>query len=652
MSRPLAAPHPQANQVAKPMNNPAVNTALATPLMAARRSQGRMQSHGTVSGTGEEELKTALATGAKRLLFGKLANELARLAPEMSLHDVLIVAAEGRLLHGEAMAKALADAIHHRVYLTAEARPVLQLVLYELLSNAIEHGNLGLSSTRKAEVNEADWFEAYHATVKVELASPKGRIPILLTCRQAGSDLVVRIEDRGMGFAVRQQMLDMQKPEVPTGRGLALVFGLLNNRLTYSAGGRVVEFRLPTRPRQETSLLPSQAVMRAQAKVMVVDDQNTILQVVKQAFLGAGYQHVQVFQDGHAAMDAMRRQRPDVVLLDVLMPELDGFALCKMIKADPLLKDVPVLFLTSASDAQHRAQGFGLGAVDYVAKPVAPTELMTRCETHLMNGLMLQKLHQFAGRMQDDLARARNFQHDLLPAAEALTSLAAAHGLDLATIYQGCESLAGDYWTLLPLDADHVALCLVDFTGHGVVAALNTVQLHALLHSEDDLSNPVQVAKNLNSHLHALLGVASFATFVYGVLNTRTGALAYASGGAPPMFIRHANGKLTMLDCTGLPLGLDATIEVLPRRAALAPGDTLLMVSDGLTDSPHHGTMCNGVCDLTHERWGIEGLQSVLQSLPRALSASELLTQMLDAFYATVNLPVPDDLTAVAIRLK
>ena len=88
------------------------------------------------------------------------------------------------------------------------------------------------------------------------------------------------------------------------------------------------------------------------------------------------------------------------------------------------------------------------------------------------------------------------------------------------------------------------------------------------------------------------------------------------------------------------------------KRGAWGPGDTLLMVSDGLTDSPHHGTVSNGVCDITHERWGSEGLQRVLQSLPRALSASELLTQMLDVFYATVNLPVPDDLTAVAIRMK
>lgn len=636
-----------------PLTAPAMATsvALALPRPLASRPK-QTQSHGTVSGTGAAELKTALATGAKRLLFGKLTSELARITPEMGLHDVLIIAAEGRLLHGEAMAKALADAIHHRVYLTSEARPVLQLVLFELLNNAIEHGNLGLSSTRKAEVNEDDWFEVYQTTVKEALVSPKGRIPVVLTCRQEGNDLVVRIEDRGMGFAVRQQMLDLQKPDVPTGRGLALVFGLLHNRLEYSAGGRAVTFRLPTRPRQETTVLPSQATMRAQAKVVVVDDQNTILQVVKQAFLQAGYRHVQVFQDGQAALEFMHRERPDVVLLDVLMPNMDGFAVCNQMKLSSKLKDIPVIFLTGADDAQHRVQGFKLGAVDYVVKPATPTELLMRCETHLMNGLMLQKLHQFAGRMQDDLARARNFQHDLLPAAESITALATAHGLDLATIYQGCDSLAGDYWTLLPLDAEQVALCLVDFTGHGVVAALNTVQLHALLHSEDDLHNPVHVAKNLNGHLHQLLGQASFATFVYGVLNTRTGALAYASGGSPPMFIRHRDGTLTELACTGLPLGLAPEIDILPRRATLAPGDTLLLVSDGFTDSPHHSPSSNGVCPIGPLRWGTEGLHDALQNLPVALNASALLTELLDVFYASVTLPVPDDLTAVAIRMK
>ena len=600
------------------------------------------QNAGTATGTTQAELLTALTTGARRLLFGKLMAELNRLLPEPELPDILLVAAEARLLHGHQVVEVLANTIHHRAHLTPEARPILQLVLAELISNAIEHGNLGLTAQRSALVNETDWFEAYQTQVKLKLNSPLGRIPLLISCKRMAANLLISIEDRGTGFSIKNITESLKAETAPTGRGLSLVYALLGNAVEFSKGGRCVTFRLPVRPRTEQHPLPTGLTARQQGRIMVIDDQTITHRVAQSAFQQAGFQQLHFCQNSAAAMEEALQFKPNLILLDITMPEPDGYTLCQQFKAHPQLARTPIIFFSGHSSTTYRTKGYQLGAVDFITKPIEPAELIARSETHLLNGLMMQSLQTMQDKMTADLDRARNFQYELLPNANSLMQLAKAHNLGLATTYQGCESLAGDYWTILNLSPSHIAVCLVDFTGHGVIAALNTVQLHTLLHSETNLTNPVLMAQSLNYNLHQLLGSGSFATFIYGVLNTQTGEFAYAGGGAPAMLVRRANGTLTQLECNGLPLGLNAEIEVLPRRAQLHPGDTLLLVSDALTDSPHH----NGT------RWGDEGLAEKVAAMPPALNANQLLTTLLDTFYHTVQLPVPDDLTAIALTLQ
>lgn len=601
---------------------------------------GSAGTHGTVVGNDKAELATALATGARRMLFGEHTNELSRMLPQPTDNDVLQIAVEGRLIYGSAMAKHLADAIHHRIHLTSDARPVLHVVLFELISNAIEHGNLGLTRERHNPANHDDWFEGYLRKVEFMLGSALGRIPLLISCRRVDGLLEISIEDRGMGFNVRQVLERIRSHrESPTGRGLDLVLALLDNQVDYTNSGRRVTFRLPLRPRDERSMMPNLASIREQARVLIVDDQELNLRVASMAFEKAGFKHVSICQKSTEAVAEARRLKPDLMLLDIMMPDLDGYAICAQMKADPALKDIPVMFLTAYGDSDHRTRGYKLGGVDFATKPIEPVELIARSETHLLNSVMLRTLSQHNARVNKDLERARTFQQDLLPSAASLTTLARNHNLDLATCYQGCDTLAGDYWTLFELDGENIAFCMIDFTGHGVLAALNTVQLHTLLHHAGDMHDPVRVATRLNRHLHQLLGSDSLATYVYGTLNTHTGKLAYAAGGAPSLVIRHPDGRTTELECSGLPLGFEAHLETVLRGHTLKPGDTLVAVSDAITESPHAGGL----------RWGQEGLAQALQKLPSGLPASQLLSRMLDNFHATVQLPVPDDLTALML---
>jgi len=116
--------------------------------------------------------------------------------------------------------------------------------------------------------------------------------------------------------------------------------------------------------------------------VLVVDDIPKNLQVVGTMLRNAGYS-IMPATSGAEALDGVREQLPDLILLDLMMPEMDGLEVCHRLKADPLTQAIPVIFLTASNEMEHLVKGFEMGAVDYVTKPFNPPELLARVRTHL-----------------------------------------------------------------------------------------------------------------------------------------------------------------------------------------------------------------------------------------------------------------------------
>jgi len=123
--------------------------------------------------------------------------------------------------------------------------------------------------------------------------------------------------------------------------------------------------------------------------VLVVDDSPETLGMLNQALDDAGMT-VLVALEGLQAVSIARKMQPDIILLDAMMPNLDGFATCRILKREPDLADVPVIFMTGLSDTEHVVKGFEAGGVDYVTKPVKPQELIARMRVHLANARMTQ----------------------------------------------------------------------------------------------------------------------------------------------------------------------------------------------------------------------------------------------------------------------
>jgi two-component system sensor histidine kinase/response regulator len=156
-----------------------------------------------------------------------------------------------------------------------------------------------------------------------------------------------------------------------------------------------------------TTSLPNSAASRT--RILVVDDITKNLQVVGTMLRNAGYE-VMPTTSGAQALERVRVQPPDLILLDLMMPEMDGIEVCRFLKADPLTRQIPVIFLTASNEMEHLVKGFEVGAVDYVTKPFNPPELLARVRTHIELKLARQRLREMNDEKNEFMGIAA---HDL-----------------------------------------------------------------------------------------------------------------------------------------------------------------------------------------------------------------------------------------------
>jgi len=139
---------------------------------------------------------------------------------------------------------------------------------------------------------------------------------------------------------------------------------------------------------------------KSEARVLIVDDTPKNIQVLGSILKNEGYQ-INVAQNGLQALASVKKVKPDIILLDVMMPELDGFGTCKQLKASRETEYIPVIFLTAKTEIEDIVEGFELGAVDYVTKPFNHAELLKRVESHIELKLSREKIESQAQELQE-----------------------------------------------------------------------------------------------------------------------------------------------------------------------------------------------------------------------------------------------------------
>ena len=313
--------------------------------------------------------------------------------------------------------------------------------------------------------------------------------------------------------------------------------------------------------------------------VMIVDDTESNIDILVEA-LGDDF-NLQVAMDGETALKAVAHKTPDLILLDIMMPGIDGFEVCRRLKADPETQKIPVIFLSALDEAGDKVRGLQLGAVDYIAKPFQPEEVIARVNTHLTIHRLSREVQHQRDELEHELQVVSQLQRDLLP-----ERLPQVHGLKLAVHYETSRYAGGDYYDFLELSEGLLAVLVADAEGHSAPAAVMMAMTCALFRScSTGLDEPDRMLSFINENL-CKVNKESFVTAVYAVYNTARRMLKIACAGHPlPILYRLSEKSAAEIPCDSvLLMGLSPYAEVPVTEVALHPGDRLLFYTDGVTD--------------------------------------------------------------------
>lgn len=320
----------------------------------------------------------------------------------------------------------------------------------------------------------------------------------------------------------------------------------------------------------------------SKASILIVDDTPANLTLMA-GLLQDAYQVRAVTSGEKALKIAFSDNPPDLILLDIMMPEMDGHEVCRRLKADDKVREIPVIFLTAMSEEDDEEKGLKLGAVDYITKPVSPPIALSRIATHITLYKQKQALIESQKQLAAEINEAADYLFSTLPAqmdGEVLTRWK----------HIPSTSLGGDAFGYHWIDQDHLAIYLLDVCGHGVGSALMSVSAINALRSQSlkatDFRSPSSVLASLNNAYLMEDHNNKFFTMWYGVYNRSAHTLTYASAAHPPALLitgdSHTQTECLQLTTGNLAIGVMEEMLFSEATLDLKKYNKLFVYSDGV----------------------------------------------------------------------
>ena len=315
--------------------------------------------------------------------------------------------------------------------------------------------------------------------------------------------------------------------------------------------------------------------------ILLVDDNPTNLQVLFQTLEGVGCKLL-IAKNGNGALTIAGKARPDLILLDIMMPDIDGYEVCRQLKADPVTANIPVIFLSALGETEDKVKGLHLGAVDYITKPFQPDEVIARVNTHLTIHRLKREVESQKDQLEHELEVVSEVQRKLLP-----KKLPQIDGFKLAAHYETSRYAGGDYYDIIKFSETQWGFLIADAEGHSAPAAVLMAMTCALFRAYPDApDDPAAVIHYLNQHL-CKVAEPSFMTALYAIYDAAQQTMRIARAGQPlPMIYRSSDNKAFEMKCPGVyPLGIEPyEIEIPVTEINLLPGDRFLVYTDGLSE--------------------------------------------------------------------
>jgi sigma-B regulation protein RsbU (phosphoserine phosphatase) len=378
--------------------------------------------------------------------------------------------------------------------------------------------------------------------------------------------------------------------------------------------------------------------------ILIVDDTPTAIWVLAETLKN---EYKTLFAtNGPDCLRLAADSRPDLILLDVMMPGMDGYEVCSRLKADPDTRDIPLVFVTALGQEQDETRGLELGAQDYITKPIKPAVVLARVRTLLLLRRQQRLLEDKQRQIEMALEAAGKIQQSLLP-----TQAPALDRADFAWKFAPCEAVGGDIFNIVSLGAERIGVYMLDVAGHGPPSALISVLVYQLMNPHtgilvDRSASPPRVrgpeeVLNILDEEFPLSRFDKHFTIIYLTVDLANGELTYSNAAhCPPLALR-ANGSLERLGEAGTFIGL-AAFPFGQGALTLAPGDTVVLYSDGVLEMEN----------ADQEIFGFDRLGLALSDHARSRPA-----ELVEALYRRArdfaqDAPLADDVSILAFEYR
>ena len=387
----------------------------------------------------------------------------------------------------------------------------------------------------------------------------------------------------------------------------------------------------------------------ANPKILIVDDEPFNVDYLEQELEDLDYETVAAI-NGQDALDKVQSETPDLVLLDIMMPVMDGFEVLAHLKGNPATRDIPVIVISANNDLRSVVKGIELGAEDYLPKPFEPVLLRARISSSLEKKHLRDLQQLYLKGLERELEIGREIQMGFLP-----SELPKVDGWEIAACFKAAREVAGDFYDAFLLPDGNLVCVIGDVCGKGVGAALFMTLFRSLIRATsttdyfcnrkdaqaltpaERIQHVISFTNNYIAEMHG--DTSMFATVFIGMINLQDGALTYINGGNEPPFLLGRGGAVTTLEPTGPVVGLipEATFSV--KEISMERNDLLLAFTDGIPDA-------RSVDNVSF------GSERLLELLKGGDTASAALIKNIEAhlcqFIGTAN--QYDDITLLAVK--
>jgi sigma-B regulation protein RsbU (phosphoserine phosphatase) len=334
----------------------------------------------------------------------------------------------------------------------------------------------------------------------------------------------------------------------------------------------------------------------AEARLLVVDDNEDNRYTLLQRLKRHGYTNAAIAVNGREALDLLRARDFDLVLLDVMMPELNGYEVLEQLKADERLRHIPVIMISAMDQLESVVRCIELGAEDYLAKPFNPTLLRARVGASLEKKRLRDEAAAHLAHIEADLESAREIQLDLVP--HVFPDASAAAPVEIFAVLQPARQVGGDLYDFFHLDPDTLCLVIADVSDKGASAALFMAHAKSVIHlvagllrsSDGGRPTPAEILSRVNEELCRGNRAAMFVTVFLATLDLRNGLLSFSNAGHNLPYVIDKAGNVALLDgARGKPLGISTKYAFTKAERTLAPGDCIFLFTDGITEATDGG---------------------------------------------------------------